>query len=767
MVAVPCVVGALFLWIAHGRPQDGQTPSEEMAVIFGRAMSADAAFYFWHLAISALSAALLSILSFLLLDLPRVLRREPRPDIDWHDMVGSLKDIPLLFEKRVTPAGPRPGEPESANPLDYQTAMQQLHSMLGIEGEIPPEPQTEDQHEQPDSRHIEEEPPGDQPPGPAVNDVETIESLIGPAAEDTDQPQASRTIEASPEKEPTPQPAEPPSDKPQKDVAPEPEPQAAEEPVREEPPAEPEPLEAETEPQPVDQPAGTPAAEDTVPPEPDQPNAEPPVDEDGDEPLAPPTGETATPESAENAVPTVRVKDSPFAQRHRLSDPLFETVPPPPGSAGQEEGDDRRDTPVRVVDDLLDEPVAFLFDRPSLPGLLRVKASEWDVLPAAEQAEPPSEPPEQAEEQPREVTETEWVDEDEAPAAETAAEDILDVEPEPAEFVETGSTPSPPADDEPSAEKPAPAQPTPATPEQPAEPEPDSDQPAASDENTIDELLGEQEESSTIDELLGRGEEDSTIEQMLTGLGDESAIGGEAPEEPVKADTAEPPMQEDVRLPAEAAIPEAAEQPGEEEEPETPAEKPAPEQTEAPAGEFAAETAETVNDEPAPEHPAEPTTAPTSEPIASDQLPAEQPATDRPGEDERSDEPVTAEILLRGPTGSTGIETSLTDTDGLVACPGCGRRKPSPGPGRYSCSACKTEFVIPKIIARCPGCSRERPSPGPGVYQCTQCRTTFRIPPMISCPGCGRSKPSPGTGRLKCSACGTVFEVVNEAGAVR
>jgi DNA-directed RNA polymerase subunit RPC12/RpoP len=197
--------------------------------------------------------------------------------------------------------------------------------------------------------------------------------------------------------------------------------------------------------------------------------------------------------------------------------------------------------------------------------------------------------------------------------------------------------------------------------------------------------------------------------------------------------------------------------------------------------------AETVEDsvktEPAPEpedaseeqaQPVEPETKTAEEPRDDPQAEREPEEQDEPLAVETTDpgesveeEPAVASILLRGPKGSTGIETSLTDADGNVACPGCGRRKPSPGPGRYSCSSCNTEFVIPRVLAKCPGCGRERPSPGPGVYQCSECSSTFRIPPMISCPGCGRSKPSPGTGRLRCSACGTVFEVINEAGAVR
>ncbi len=371
--------------------------------------------------------------------------------------------------------------------------------------------------------------------------------------------------------------------------------------------------------------------------------------------------------------PIVQVKDSPFAQRHRLRRPLFETTPPPPGQNDSEDGPARPRTP-SVVDDLLDESVAQLFDRPALPGLLQVKTSEWDDLPAAEfVAEDPADTAEQA--QPPHAPEIEWLDEEQTPA-DAECDDILDVEPVPVE------------------------------PEQPPTPAPAS--PPA--DATINELPGENDEADTIDSLLGEPEESSTIDEMLDDLLE--------PPQTEPADQPEPPVAEDADTRPAATDEEYEESP-------------------------VAETSEADLEE-SPES----TSAPSGE--------AEPPA-----------EPAAASILLRGPKGSAGIETSLTDADGNVACPGCGRRKPSPGPGRYHCSSCQSEFVIPRVLARCPGCGRERPSPGPGVYQCSQCTTTFRIPPMVSCPGCGRSKPSPGTGRLRCSACGTVFEVVNETGAVR
>ncbi len=682
MVAVPCVVGAVFLWFAHGSDITGSERPENATIILGRAMGPDAASIFRHLAISALTAALLSIVSFLLLDLPRVLRRDERLEIDWRDMVDSLKDIRLLFEKRVTPAGPRPGEPESANPLDYQTAMQQLHSMLGIDGDIPPDPAAGKDEPVPEAA-------GDPPPrGSAVRDVETVESLVAPRRENKPQ----RDLPDEPE--------------PVAEIAPDqPEDAAASTETAQEPPVEeelPDPVAAATappgpaaqppgplaveveevhppvvddEPEPatiVEDPSPSPAglyesgdADEQPPTEQDPCIEETPADEPDDslEPAGP----------AEPDRPTVQVKDSPFAQRHRLRQPLFETTPPPPS---QDDDEDPHASPRRrsVVDDLLDEPVAQFFDRPALPGLLQVKISEWDDLPTTEfvpddRAELGRQP------QPAGSAEIEWLDEEEA-SSDLGEADILDVECIPAQ---TDQTPTP-------------------------EPAPSTD-----DETTISDLLGEKEEAHTIDALLGESEESSTIDEMLDEL--------------TQAPTPETTWQQEDEPPV-------------------------------------AETTEPGNEKAAdPAGASDPATEPSAEPAP----PADDEETDPP----TTDEPADARILLRGPKGSSGIETSLTDADGNVACPGCGRRKPSPGPGRYNCSSCRTEFVIPRVLARCPGCGRERPSPGPGVYQCSQCTTTFRIPPMVSCPGCGRSKPSPGTGRLRCSACGTVFEVINETGAVR
>ncbi|MFP4435547.1 MAG: hypothetical protein ACLFTN_13900 [Phycisphaerae bacterium] len=695
MVAVPCVVGAAFLWFAHGREIAGGEVPENATIILGRAMGPDAASIFRHLAISALTAALLSIGSFLLLDLPRVLRRDKRLEIDWRDMVASLKDIRLLFEKRVTPAGPRPGEPESANPLDYQTAMQQLHSMLGIEGDIPPDPTAEKDEPAPKAT-------ADPPPrGSAVRDVETIESLVTPSREDRPQedlPDEPEPVAAtrSDQVEDTVASTETAQEPAVEEDLPEPAAEATAPPLPAAQPLEPSAVEVDevhppvvdAEPEPAaigEEPPQSPAglyesgdADEETPPEQDPCLEEPPTDEsdDGHE-----HDEHTGPDR-----PTVQVKDSPFAQRHRLRQPLFETTPPPPG---RDDDEDRHPSTSRrsVVDDLLDEPVAQLFDRPALPGLLQVKISEWDDLPTTEfvpensadlteQAQTPGSP------------ETEWLDEEEA-SADLDEADILDIECVPAQT------------DQDRAPEPA---------------------PSTDDDTTISDLLGENEEADTIDALLGEPEESSTIDEMLDEL--------------TQAPTPETTRQQEDEPP----VAETAE-PGNEKAPD-PASGPETEPSAEPAPSADEETRRSTTDEP-----------------------DDAPETDR--SEPEPDEPADARILLRGPKGASGIETSLTDTDGNVACPGCGRRKPSPGPGRYHCSSCRTEFVIPRVLARCPGCGRERPSPGPGVYQCSQCTTTFRIPPMVSCPGCGRSKPSPGTGRLRCSACGTVFEVINETGAVR
>jgi hypothetical protein len=687
MVAVPCVVGALYLWLAQGSRHSGGPLPDDRTLILGRAMSTEAAGYFWNLALSALTAALLSLGTFLALDLPRVLRREPRADIDFHDMVASLKDLGLLFEKRVTPAGPAPGEPDSADPLDYRTAMEQLHSMLGIEGEIPPEPETEPSEEKPALNEPTEEPQRDVPQGPAVRDVGTVESLIQPnhasqkpLPPDEPEPIEEPELDVRREAETEPQ-IEP-------DGEPQTEPEAQEAALEQiEPPA---PAVQDVEPAPPAEPMPEPIAgqadqkEDRgefvkVPSASEEPAMEQPA------PDEPPVGEPADQEElppSQPPAPAVRVKDSPFAQRHRLNDPLFETTPRPEPHRELTSGNGAAIGP--AVEELIDEPIAFLFDRPTLPGLLQVRTSEWDQLPE----EPTGEP----------------------------AEDVA------------------PSDE--------PKQPEPATEESETAPAPD-------DETTIRQLLGEDEESATIDELLGQQEESSAIDEMLSDLEDSLT----------PSDTTEAPGEDEAQPPAAESTP-----------PETPLEPVPVENVEEipPANQEVPQEPTDQETETVSPTPPQPAGEPESdeEPLPEQPTPPE-PAQEQPAPQPAGEQPPAAEIILRGPKGSSTIETAVPDPDGQVACPGCGRRKPSPGPGRYNCSSCQTEFVVPTIIARCPGCGRERPSPGPGVYKCSQCTTAFRIPPMISCPGCGRSKPSPGTGRLKCSACGTVFEVINEAGAVR
>jgi DNA-directed RNA polymerase subunit RPC12/RpoP len=67
----------------------------------------------------------------------------------------------------------------------------------------------------------------------------------------------------------------------------------------------------------------------------------------------------------------------------------------------------------------------------------------------------------------------------------------------------------------------------------------------------------------------------------------------------------------------------------------------------------------------------------------------------------------------------------------VVQCPSCGRRKPSPGEGRYRCSQCSHVLVIGPdgrlVVSRCPECGKERPFPGAGKYRCAECRHIFEL----------------------------------------
>lgn len=100
--------------------------------------------------------------------------------------------------------------------------------------------------------------------------------------------------------------------------------------------------------------------------------------------------------------------------------------------------------------------------------------------------------------------------------------------------------------------------------------------------------------------------------------------------------------------------------------------------------------------------------------------------------DIEAEEPATQEYPpVVGNTGQSTSSEPDPSARPVVQCPSCGRRKPSPGEGKYRCSDCSHVLVIGPdgtlVVSRCPECGKERPFPGAGKYRCAECRHVFEL----------------------------------------
>ncbi|MFP4054537.1 MAG: hypothetical protein ACLFV7_11820, partial [Phycisphaerae bacterium] len=478
-VAVPCAVVAAFLVLTYGQTAPaGEATPEGMVRLWRWFLPPWANAVVWQLVGSFLGAASVALTSFLLLDLPRTLRKEPRPEVHWRDMLRSLRHLRLIFEKRVTPAAPpQPQQDESETELDYRTAMQQLHDMLGIEEEVPdeppapmepiprktipltswgstsprmkpPTPQTEEEpDEQGEAEDVDR--PADQQETAEPSAEEPAEASVAGETDETSQAEEAEQPETAEPQEPFP-------------------PSTAQAPVDDQPPH------------------GDPLSEGI----PREPEEVPPAEgKGGERPVSPVFRRQPVARPRK-----VHVQDSPFAQRHRIGDPLFETVFPDRSAeedaeqgAGEFVSSEQEPDPVEVDEqetlqregetvefepdegaeeqEVVAEVDAFL-DTPEVPGILTLRPTDSQELdftpPAADQqhqaegiSEAQPQPPADQEEEPAQPPAKPKTDEPEPPEADQeqqpTATDEVEAPPEPEPAPEPQPEPEAQPDAPPSA----------------------------------------------------------------------------------------------------------------------------------------------------------------------------------------------------------------------------------------------------------------------------------------------------------------------------